>query len=107
MWLAFAGKLMPGAGLVKHDSHAADAFRVVPQVADVGPFGPRYFSDMRLAVLTLSPGMPAAMLAASLAELDGAVLRVFGAGTTHQFFNRLDHAGFVIGEHDGDERGAA
>lgn len=81
VWLAFAGKLMPGAGLVKHDSHAADAFRVVPQVADGGPFGPRYFNDLRVAVLTLSPGMPAAMLAASLAELDGAVLRVFGAGT--------------------------
>jgi L-asparaginase len=79
VWLAFAGKVMPGAGLVKHDSHGADAFRSHPQQ----PFNPpaRRFADRRLAVLTLTPGIPAAAVRAMLAELDGAVLRVFGAGT--------------------------
>jgi L-asparaginase len=80
VWLAFAGRLIPAAGLVKHDSHGADAFRAVPQ--DAPPAGgPRRFADRRLAILTLSPGIPAAVLEAALAVLDGAVLRVFGAGT--------------------------
>lgn len=79
VWLAFAGKVMPAAGLVKHDSHGADAFRSWPQE----PFHPpaRRFADRRLAVLTLTPGIPARAVRAMLAELDGAVLRVFGAGT--------------------------
>lgn len=79
VWLAFAGRILPAAGLVKHDSHQADAFRAQPQ----GPFTPRVrrFDGRRLAVLTLTPGLPAAALAAVLAALDGAVLRVFGAGT--------------------------
>lgn len=81
VWLAFAGRLMPASGLVKHHASEADAFRVVPQQPDPGPFRPRHFADLRLAILTLSPGLPASALAAMLAELDGAVLRVFGAGT--------------------------
>ncbi|HEY0274840.1 MAG TPA: asparaginase domain-containing protein [Paenirhodobacter sp.] len=80
VWLAFAGRVIPAAGLIKAQSHAADAFRAVPQMPAAGP-GLRRFADRRLAVLTLSPGMPVAMLRAALAELDGAVLRVFGAGT--------------------------
>ncbi|WP_232622759.1 asparaginase domain-containing protein [Pseudorhodobacter sp. MZDSW-24AT] len=82
VWLAFAGKLLPGAGLVKQDSHSADAFRSTaqtPQPAAAARFAPR-----RLAILSLSPGLPAPALAAALAELDGAVLRVFGAGTMMQ-----------------------
>jgi L-asparaginase len=81
VWLAFAGRLLPGAGLVKHDSHKADAFRAVPQVPTPGPMRPRRFADRRVAILTLSPGMPVPALAAMLDNLDGAVLRVFGAGT--------------------------
>lgn len=81
VWLAFAGRLLPAAGLVKHHSQAADAFRSVPQPGDTGPFRPRRFKDRSLAILTLSPGIPAGAVAAMLAELDGAVLRVFGAGT--------------------------
>lgn len=82
VWLAFAGQVLPAAGLVKHDSHVADAFRALPQAplrprpARPAPFGPA-----RLAILTLSPGLPPRALAAMLAELDGAVLRVYGAGT--------------------------
>lgn len=80
VWLAFAGRLIPAAGLVKHDSHGADSFRSVPQ----GPLLPppaRRFVPARIGILTLSPGMPATMVAAALSALDGCVLRVFGAGT--------------------------
>jgi L-asparaginase len=78
--LAFAGKLMAAAGLVKHDSHAIDAFRFQPQDAATPPRS-RRFSERRLAILTLTPGMPAKLLESSLSVLDGAVLRVFGSGT--------------------------
>lgn len=81
VWLAFAGRLLPAAGLVKHDSQGADAFRSVPQAALPDRFRPRRFAQLRLAMLSLSPGLPAPAIAAALAELDGAVLRVFGAGT--------------------------
>ncbi|MFD2172665.1 asparaginase domain-containing protein [Rhodobacter lacus] len=79
--LAFNGRLLPAAGLVKHHSHAADAFRSQPQEAFPAPARRRFDPARRLAVLTLSPGLPAPALAAVLAQLDGAVLRVFGAGT--------------------------
>lgn len=82
VWLAFAGQILPAAGLAKVESHLADAFAALPQPdqplrlpADE-PFG-----ALRLAVLTLSPGLPAQALAAMLCALDGAVLRTFGAGT--------------------------
>ena len=82
VWLAFAGQVMAAAGLVKHDSHKADAFRSVPQAAFVPKA--RRFADRRVGIVTLSPGLPGAALAASLGALDGAVLRVFGAGTMMQ-----------------------
>lgn len=78
--LAFAGKLLAADGLVKHDSHAADAFRSQPQTAQEAP-KQRTFDDRKLAILTLSPGIPADALKAMLRVLDGAVLRIFGAGT--------------------------
>lgn len=81
VWLAFAGRVVPAAGLVKHDSHTADSFRSVPQPKAQGHFRPRRFADRRIAILSLSPRLPAPALGAALAQLDGAVLRVFGAGT--------------------------
>lgn len=81
VWLAFAGRLLPAGGLTKTDSHAADAFTALPQPAAPPRARPHFAEDLRLAILTLSPGMPVAALVAALAELDGAVLRVFGAGT--------------------------
>ncbi|MFC3060997.1 asparaginase domain-containing protein [Paenirhodobacter populi] len=81
VWLAFAGRLVPAGGLVKAQSHAADAFRAIPLSPGLGPWRRRRFAGLRLAILTVSPGLPVAMLRAALAELDGAVLRVFGAGT--------------------------
>lgn len=78
--LAFAGKLLAADGLVKHHSHEADAFRSQPQ-ARPGLPQRRTFEDRKLAILTLSPGIPAEAVEAMLAKLDGAVLRIFGAGT--------------------------
>lgn len=78
--LAFAGKFLPADGLIKHDSHSPDAFRATPQTPATPPRN-RRFNTQRLAILSLSPGMPAAMLRAALDTLDGAVLRVYGAGT--------------------------
>lgn len=80
VWLAFAGRLMPAAGLVKHDSHGVDSFRAVPQ-APLSLPPARRFGPARIGILTLTPGIPAAMVEAALSELDGCVLRVFGAGT--------------------------
>lgn len=82
VWLAFAGRLLPAGALAKVDSHAAEAFIALPEAAmPLRAPCPAPFAAKRLAILTLSPGLPAAALAAMLAELDGAVLRVFGAGT--------------------------
>lgn len=81
VWLAFAGQLLPAAGLVKSDSQADNAFRATPQPAPSGSWEKRRFGQVRVAVLTISPEMPVSMLKAALAELDGAVLRVYGAGT--------------------------
>lgn len=78
--LSFAGKLLPADGLTKYDSHADDAFRHIPQ-APLTASTHRQFGAKRLAVLTLTPDFPVAALSAMLSELDGAVLRVFGAGT--------------------------
>jgi len=80
VYLSFAGKLLPADGLTKYDSHADDAFRHILQ-APLTPPTRRHFTPKRLAVLTLTPDFPVAALAAMLSELDGAVLRVFGAGT--------------------------
>jgi L-asparaginase len=80
VWLAFAGRLLPAAGLVKVDSSRLDSFRSIPQEPPSIPLGSR-FRKANLAVLTLTPDMPHAMLLAALETLDGAVLRLFGAGT--------------------------
>lgn len=80
VFLAFAGEVLPAAGLLKVDSRAADAFRSVPQ-PPLSPLDMRRFDDRRLAVITITPGLTAGGLRAMLSELDGAVLRVFGTGT--------------------------
>ncbi|MCP3468907.1 asparaginase domain-containing protein [Bradyrhizobium sp. CCGUVB1N3] len=81
VWLAFAGRTVAATGLVKRHSRASDSFRSVTPPIDAPQFRPRRFGDIRVAILTISPGMPAGMVSAALAELDGAVLRLFGAGT--------------------------
>lgn len=86
--LAFAGKLLNADGLVKHHSHEADAFRSQPQARPNTPKH-RTFEHRKLAILTLSPGIPAEAVRAMLAKLDGAVLRIFGAGTAMNDANLL------------------
>lgn len=80
VWLAFAGRLLAAAGLQKRASDVADAFISVAQAA-LPPVTTAQFDARRLAIVTLSPGLPADSVAAMLGALDGAVLRVFGAGT--------------------------
>ena len=82
VWLAFAGRVLPAAGLVKQHSHHTDAFRSISQ--SPLPQSARRFADRKLAILSLSPGLPATALNAALDNLDGAVLRVYGAGTMMQ-----------------------
>ena len=79
--LAFAGKVLPAGRITKQHSATANAFRRAGAAQPASPPPARRFADRRVAVLTLTPGMPSEMLAAALATLDGAVLRVFGAGT--------------------------
>jgi L-asparaginase len=83
VWLAFNGRLMHGAALVKRHSSDNDAFREAdpaPEMAMI-PAGKKRFGPVRLAILSLSPGLPHSFLEAALATLDGAVLRIYGAGT--------------------------
>lgn len=80
--LAFAGHLMPAGVLSKTHSQADAAFQIVGDVAAPEMPPCRRFDETKsLAVVTISPGMSARSLAAALDGLDGAVLRVFGAGT--------------------------
>lgn len=82
LWLAFAGQLLPAGALTKASSTARAAFvRAGDPAASPRPPARRYDPALSLAVITLTPGMTERALAASLAGLDGAVLRVFGAGT--------------------------
>lgn len=80
VFVAFNNELLPARAVVKHHSFALDAFRAVPQDALMPPKR-RRFSSKKLAILTMAVGLPASALEAMLAELDGAVLRVFGTGT--------------------------
>ncbi|MBV7410475.1 asparaginase domain-containing protein [Maritimibacter sp. DP1N21-5] len=78
---AFARRILDAGALVKHDTVGDDAFRAVPQDPLPVPSRRRFDPDRRVAVLALTPGLPAAMVRAALGTLDAAVLRVFGAGT--------------------------
>ena len=82
VWLAFAGEVVAAWALTKVHSQADRAFA---EAGDVGasptPLARRFDPDLRLGVVTVTPGLLAGSLAAMLADLDGAVLRVFGAGT--------------------------
>ncbi|MBC2772687.1 asparaginase [Rhizobium sp. AQ_MP] len=93
--LAFAGKLLPADGLVKHHSHEADAFRSQPQARPNTPQR-RTFENRKLAILTLSPGIPAEAVEAMLVKLDGAVLRIFGAGTAMNDAELLEVLGQAV-----------
>ena len=80
--LAFAGRLWPAGQVTKIHATADEAFQVAGETA-AAPVPParRFNLSLALGVLTISPGLQARSLRASLSGLDGAVLRVFGAGT--------------------------
>lgn len=84
--LAFAGQVLPAGSLMKVHSRRDDAFRATGGGRRPPPPVARRFAPRAVAVLTVTPGMGLASpaLAACLAGLDGAVLRVFGAGTIMQ-----------------------
>ncbi|MGE4373195.1 MAG: asparaginase domain-containing protein [Xanthobacter sp.] len=79
--LSFNGAVLPADGLVKVHSQNADAFRAIPQAPAAPPLHRRFDPARRLAILQLTPGLPVPALVAALDALDGAVLRIYGAGT--------------------------
>jgi L-asparaginase len=83
VWVQFAGKLMAGAKLRKVHSHAADAFAASEGEAQIRAGAPALlrFGAPDIAVLSMAPNTSPRVFAAALAAADGAVLRVFGAGT--------------------------
>lgn len=93
VWVQFAGRLMPGARVQKRHSQGFDAFDA-PLAAPPRPSlrlndpggapGHLPYGQPEVAVLTMAPNGSARAMAAALACCDGAVLRVFGAGTLPQ-----------------------
>lgn len=82
VWLAFAGEVVAAGALTKVHSQADRAFAGAgDRGAAPMPKARRFDPDLRLGVVTVTPGLLAGSLAAMLVDLDGAVLRVFGAGT--------------------------
>lgn len=100
-FLCFAGKRMDAGSLVKHHSHQADAFRATGGGMTQPAPNARRYGNCRVAILTIAPGLGLASeaMAAMLAGLDGAVLRVFGAGTIMQ------DSGLIAVLHDAVARG--
>ncbi len=82
VWLAFAGEVVAAGALTKVHSQAERAFAAAGDAgAAPEPISRRFDPALRLGVVTVTPGLSALSLAAMLGALDGAVLRVFGAGT--------------------------
>lgn len=84
VWVQFAGKLMQGARVRKAHSHSFDAFTAAPAARPALRAGaPMYlaYGAPEIAILTMAPNTSARAIAAALQVCDGAVLRVFGAGT--------------------------
>jgi L-asparaginase len=83
VWVQFAGKLMAGARVCKAHSHAADAFtaRVGGPSLRMGTPALLAYGAPEIAVLSMAPNTSPRAFAAALGAVDGAVLRVFGAGT--------------------------
>ena len=80
--LAFDGQVLPAGQISKQHSQAAAAFVVSGDPTPCTPTARRFDEDKALAILNLTPGLSPRALAAMLSALDGAVLRVFGAGTS-------------------------
>lgn len=79
--LAFGCQLLPAGRVSKQDTREMAAFAVT---GDPGPYLPaarRFDTGKTVGIVTLSPGLAPQVFAAMLGALDGAILRVFGAGT--------------------------
>lgn len=83
VWVQFAGQLMAGARVRKAHSHGLDAFTARDGDPSLREGAPAFlpYGAPELAVLSMAPNTSPRALAAALTACDGAVLRVFGAGT--------------------------
>ena len=80
--LAFGGQVLPAGAVSKLDSQDAAAFAPAGDPAEPPALPARRFDiGHSVGIVTLTPGLSPRALAAALGALDGAVLRVFGAGT--------------------------
>ena len=81
LWLAFNGEVLPAGRVTKQNSVAKAAFAVTGEAAVPPAVATRYDTDKSVALITLTPGLSPTALGTMLDAVDGAVLRVFGAGT--------------------------
>lgn len=82
VWLAFAGQILPAGAITKVHSEADSAFAVAGDLQPAAKARATHFdAERNLAVVTITPGLSARTLDTMLSGLDGAVLRIFGAGT--------------------------
>lgn len=79
--LAFNGEILPAGRVSKVNSTEAAAFAVTGTADLAEPSARRYDTSKSLGLVTLTPGLSPKGLGATLDMFDGAVLRVFGAGT--------------------------
>ncbi len=79
--LAFNGEILPAGRVSKVNSTEAAAFAVTGTADLAEPSARRYDTSKSLGLVTLTPGLSPKGLGAMLDTFDGAVLRVFGAGT--------------------------
>lgn len=83
VWVQFAGQLMAGARVRKAHSHGLDAFTARDGGVSLRKGAPAFlpYGAPELAVLSMAPNTSPRAFAAALGAVEGAVLRVFGAGT--------------------------
>ncbi len=85
VWVQFSGNLLPGSRLIKKSSMDLDAFTASKQSSEPLHSGNTLtlhpYPDVKIPILTLSPGISGDILDTVLSQVDGVVLRCYGAGT--------------------------
>ncbi len=81
VWLAFGGQVLAAGAVSKQHSQDERAFVKAGALTAPLAAASRYDLSKTVGIVTLTPGLSPRALAAQLDALDGAVLRVFGAGT--------------------------